>query len=105
MLWIDRQLGAVVEVDPNGHSRELPSYVCGHCSDVVVLNPMRVRERRKCVRCGSLICEDRPICMTECLPQHALVLESGPSPLALRANAVLDGARTSEEVDNVLALT
>jgi hypothetical protein len=105
MLWLDKQLGVVLEVDPSGRSRELPSYVCGHCSDVVVLNPLRTRERRKCIRCGSLICEERAICMAECLPQHALALENSSSPLALRANAVLDGARTSEEVDRMLALT
>ena len=79
--------------------REIPAYVCGHCSDMVVLNPTRERPRRKCQRCGSLICEQSPICLSECIPVHELANDNFRGPLGPRAQAVMMGARTSNEVD------
>ena len=99
MDWMDRQLGLAQVVGADGTVQEWPTYVCGHCSDVIGLNPMRKRPSLKCKRCGALICELRPVCQTECIPIHAL--EPG-DPLAARAELVLGGARTSEEVDRLL---
>lgn len=97
--WLDPQYGLTEETSPDGKVFEWPTYVCGHCGDTVALNPMRQRPRSKCYRCGSLICEERPICTTECLPHHSLFLDGFPGPLGKRAIAVMDGARTTDEVD------
>lgn len=103
MNWLDGQFGMVTTVSPDGRSQDLPAYVCGHCSDVVVLNPARQRPRRKCGRCGAMLCEERQVCLAECIPQHSLLTAEPNEPLARRAAAVLDGARTSAEVDAVTA--
>lgn len=99
MNWLDRQLGLAQVMSADGTVREWPTYVCGHCSDVIGLNPLRTRPSVKCQRCGAMICELRPICQTECIPIHSLAPED---PLAARAQLVLDGARTTEEVDRLL---
>lgn len=63
----------VWEEGPGG-SRQVtyPTYCCGHCSNVVILNPARKRERKKCMACGKLICEQNQLCQTDCTPIHAL---------------------------------
>lgn len=44
---------------PPGTQRylEAGTYTCTHCSRVVVMNPMRVRERYKCKGCNHHICD------------------------------------------------
>jgi hypothetical protein len=56
-----------VEIDQRNVPTELPpgtqryfeadTYTCTHCSAVVVMNPMRVRERYKCSGCNHHICD------------------------------------------------
>lgn len=45
---------------PVGQQRyfEADTYTCTHCSVVVVMNPMRKRERYKCKRCNHHICDN-----------------------------------------------
>lgn len=103
MFWLDKQLGLQQELDPAGKVvNEWPTYVCGHCGQTWALNPNRTRPRPKCMRCGWLVCEDMPVCQTECIPQQALFELGFPGELGQRAKAVLDGARTTEEVDRAL---
>jgi hypothetical protein len=36
---------------------ESPTYTCSHCQYVVVMNPLRTREREYCRGCDSYICD------------------------------------------------
>ena len=36
---------------------EAPTYTCGHCPQVVVMNPLRTRERGYCRKCDHYICD------------------------------------------------
>lgn len=36
---------------------EVPTFSCGHCPQVVVLNPKRRRTRGYCVKCDNYICD------------------------------------------------
>lgn len=36
---------------------EAPTYTCSHCQTVVVLNPLRNRERAWCKKCDHYICD------------------------------------------------
>lgn len=36
---------------------EAPTYTCSHCQAVVVLNPLRNRERAYCSKCSHHICD------------------------------------------------
>lgn len=36
---------------------ETPTYTCSHCQHVVVMNPLRSREREYCRGCDSYICD------------------------------------------------
>lgn len=37
---------------------ESATQVCSHCQRVVVMNPLRTRERHKCRRCFKYVCDD-----------------------------------------------
>ena len=36
---------------------EAPTYTCSHCNRVVVLNPLRQRERGYCRKCDHYVCD------------------------------------------------
>lgn len=36
---------------------EAPTYTCSHCQRIVVLNPLRNRERAWCKKCDHYICD------------------------------------------------
>lgn len=40
-----------------GGLSEFPTYTCNHCHSVVVMNPLRTRERAFCRGCNSYICD------------------------------------------------
>jgi hypothetical protein len=45
---------------PKGAGRglfEAPTYTCSHCQTVVILNPLRNRERAYCRKCDHYICD------------------------------------------------
>ena len=48
------------DAPPPGVQRhfEADTYTCSHCQRVVVMNPMRKRERYKCNGCSHHICDD-----------------------------------------------
>lgn len=50
-----------------GGEQHTPTLTCAHCNTVVLLNPNRRRERARCRRCNSYVC-DRPGCRAECNP-------------------------------------
>lgn len=92
------QMGEVKIVGENGVQR-IPTYTCGHCSRVVMLNPERTRERLRCKTCGKLLCEQSELCRIACTPIHALArdrFEADPKWTRL-VGALMAGARTEEE--------
>jgi hypothetical protein len=46
---------------------ETATCMCAHCNTLVVLNPLRTRERGHCRKCSAYIC-DNPACHAECTP-------------------------------------
>ena len=55
-----------------GKIMEAGTATCCHCNAVVILNPLRVRERGHCRKCDAYIC-DNPACHVECNPFNALL--------------------------------
>jgi hypothetical protein len=53
------QIGQAANLPPGaGRGQfEAPTYTCSHCQTVVVLNPMRNRERAYCPKCDHYICD------------------------------------------------
>jgi len=51
---------------------EVPTLTCAHCNNVVVLNPLRKRQRSWCAPCDQYIC-DSPGCNAECFPYAKMV--------------------------------
>lgn len=62
-LMIDHRpgmgLGAPGET-PLAHGRifEAPTYTCSHCQRIVVINPLRTRERGYCPKCDHHVCDE-----------------------------------------------
>lgn len=55
---IARQAGYVPELCREGQVYEADTMACGHCTGVVVKNPLRIRERARCMKCaGHYICD------------------------------------------------
>ena len=48
-------------------TKEVPTYTCGHCQRVVIMNPTRTRPRNMCRRCMRQTCETAG-CLQECNP-------------------------------------
>lgn len=53
----------------DGELTELPTLTCCHCNRVVVLNPLRTRERGYCQKCNAYRCDS---CVT-CTPIAQLI--------------------------------
>lgn len=45
--------------------QEVASYTCPHCHDVVIMNPLRTRDRNWCKHCDHYVC-DRVGCNSGC---------------------------------------
>lgn len=37
---------------------EAPTYTCSHCQTVVIINPLRSRERSYCPKCDHYLCDN-----------------------------------------------
>lgn len=95
--------GSITVTNEWGQSTEQPCYVCGHCSDVIILRADRVRERKSCLTCGNLICEKKQLCQTHCTPLHAMARDGfqDTGRWGKYVNAIMRGAATEEEADAV----
>ena len=40
-----------------GQRLEAPTFCCSHCDRIVVMNPLRNRERGLCFKCDRMICD------------------------------------------------
>ena len=56
-LEVDQRASGVPVSMGMGSHFEADTYTCTHCEAVVVMNPMRKRERYKCVSCNHHICD------------------------------------------------
>ena len=56
-----------------GQFQEMSTMTCAHCGTVVVLNPMRTRERGYCGKCHAYVC-DNPVCNAVCAPIEQRVI-------------------------------
>lgn len=90
-------MGELIVTDPFEGTRRVPTYTCGHCSDVVVMNPARKRERRRCVKCGRTLCGRKLICVEACTPLHELAKDHYEGPGGGLVNAIMNGATSVEE--------
>ncbi len=61
---------------------ESATITCSHCHKVVVLNPMRTRERGYCAKCDHYVC-DNPACNIDCTPLRAIMDEARSKELKL----------------------
>jgi hypothetical protein len=50
-------VGAGLPIGAGRGKFEAPTYTCSHCQFVVVLNPLRNRERAWCKKCDHYICD------------------------------------------------
>jgi len=82
-----------------GKQETLPTYCCGHCSDVVVMRPDRIRERKHCTHCGKLICEKKELCQIDCTPIHSLAKDhfEGAGKWGKYVPALMAGCSTVDE--------
>lgn len=67
---------------PGGALFESATITCAHCHAVVVLNPLRTRERGYCRRCDHYVC-DKPECSVDCTPLRAMMDEARLKELPL----------------------
>jgi hypothetical protein len=76
-----------------GGAVESPTITCSHCHRVVVLNPLRTRERGYCPKCDNYICDEceavRVARGFECLPMTQVFDE-------LENRIIKDGTMDSE---------
>lgn len=83
-----------------GRETVTPTYTCGHCSNVVVMNSARTRERRRCLTCFRLICEGTPFCRDECTPLPELArdhFEGPPGRQYKMVSPIMAGCTSYEE--------
>lgn len=87
--------------DENG-SRTIPTFTCGHCSNITVMHAFRERPRNLCLSCGKWVCEGKEICNIQCTPLHRLAddhFETGilTKKWAELVPAIMGGASTIAE--------
>lgn len=98
------QFGELTIFDPeNGQTTTRPTFTCGHCSNVTVMHPQRLRPRESCLSCGRWICEDKEICHVQCTPLNAMAddhFEQTGRHGSL-VNAIMGGATTLDEAAKI----
>ena len=80
-------------------TRILPTYTCGHCTNVVVMRPDRTRPRNFCHSCSKWICETKELCNLQCTPLYSLAEDhfEGGGRHATLVHAIMGGAETLAE--------
>jgi len=93
----------MVEVTREGKTSTFPSYVCGHCNDVVVMRAERTRERKRCLKCMRTICESKQICNQECIPLGEICRDHFEGPVAQKYKryvpAIMAGIDNTNEAE------
>lgn len=94
------QFGELSIYDPETGKTELrATFTCGHCSNITVMHPQRIRPRETCFSCGRWICEDKEICHAQCTPLNALAEDhfEGMGRHGVLVRAIMSGATTVQE--------
>ena len=55
-----------------GQLFEAGTYTCPHCHTIIIMNPLRQRERNVCRKCMQVVC-DKPGCNIECIPMEKVL--------------------------------
>lgn len=85
---------------PTTNTVSYPVYACGHCSAQIIMNPLRVRERKTCLHCGRWICDKNELCHAQCTPLYAMAadhFENAGSHGRL-VNAIMSGVTRLDRV-------
>ncbi len=56
-LTIDHRASPGTRAVPEGKLLEVPTYTCGHCQVIVVMNAARQRAREVCLNCMAVVCD------------------------------------------------
>lgn len=67
-----QQQGVHVSGALPGTQYESATITCCHCHTIVVLNPLRTRDRGYCARCHHYVC-DSPGCNATCRPMQQVI--------------------------------
>lgn len=88
--------GVVIDL---GTLKVIPTYTCGHCSDVIRMRPERTRDRVRCKSCMRLICEKKQICRVDCTPLYAMSLDhfEDAGKFGRLVPAIMAGCETEDE--------
>lgn len=96
-------MGLLQTWDQNGGMQELPTYTCAHCSSVVLMNPNRKRERKRCLKCFGTLCEKNLICIQDCTPLPELARDHFEGDAAKRwgklVPAIMAGCTSVDEAE------
>lgn len=78
--------------------KTFPAYTCGHCSNVIMINPKR-SERRTCLSCGRWLCGTNELCNAGCTPIHSMANDhfEGAGDYGKFIPALMQGVTTLEE--------
>ncbi len=78
---------------------EYATFTCGHCSNIVVMRPDRVRPREMCFSCGKWICEKNELCALFCTPLTALADDGMEAPEKWKrlVPAIMGGANSVDQ--------
>lgn len=84
-----------------GKTKVFPTYCCGHCSNVVVLNPNRTRDRKTCYGCGKWLCEQNQLCQAQCTPIHSMAKDhfENAGEWGKLVPAIMGGCTSVEEAE------
>jgi hypothetical protein len=72
--------GSDIDGRPIKGQAEYHTYTCGHCSNIVVMRPDRVKPREMCFSCGKWICGKSEVCAKFCTPLVALADDGMEAP-------------------------
>lgn len=65
-----------------------PTLTCSHCNNIVVLNPKRMRERHRCLKCMKFTCD--PCRGSECVPINEIAADHFEGEMGRKASLILN---------------
>lgn len=96
-------MGLLTSWTPEGGMQEVPTYTCAHCNAVVLMNPQRRRERRRCMKCLGTLCEKNLICIQDCTPLREIAKDHFEGDAARRwgkfVPAIMAGCTSPDEAE------
>ena len=94
-------MGELTRTQAFGRGEILPTFTCGHCTNVVVMRAERSRPRTRCMKCGKFLCEKSELCMKDCTPMHEMARDHFEGVQTQKwgrfVKAIMNGVTTEEE--------